>query len=197
MLRISCAAMPGYSPRVVLAPPHRKPALIVLGIATVAFTVLLELIDPSHVSSGPTILAFEFARTQSRATQIIAEWGTSGRSSAHLSLLLDYGFMLSYGLFFALAGLAVRDTARARGWARMTAVGAIVPFFALAAAIFDASENVALLLTLAGKGGSFAPPFATVCSAIKFTLIAIAILYVLCGLALRLRARLLRPSRSE
>jgi hypothetical protein len=57
---------------------------------------------------------------------------------------------------------------------------------------FDASENV----TLAGHGGSFAPPFAAVCSAIKFTLVIIAILYAICGLALWLRARLLQPSRA-
>lgn len=177
-----------------IASSHRKHALIVLGIATIAFTVTLELIDPSHVSHGPTILDFEFAGSQSRAAQIIAEWGAKGRSAAHLSLLLDYGYMLSYGLFFCLAGFMIRDTARARGWRRLAAVGVVVPFFALAAAAFDASENVALLLTLAGNGGSFVPPFATVCSTIKFTLIGIAILYALCGLALRLRARVLLPS---
>lgn len=175
----------------------RRHALIVFGIATVAFTVILELIDPSHVSHGPTILDFEFARSQSRAAQIVGEWGAKGRSAAHLSLVLDYGYMLSYGLFFALAGFAVRDTARARGWRRLAAIGVVVPFFALAAATFDASENVALLLTLAGNGGSFAPPFAAVCSAIKFTLIGIAILYALCGLTLRLRVRFLQPSRSR
>jgi hypothetical protein len=179
---------------VMIAPLRRKQALIVLGIATVAFTVILELIDPSHVSSGPTILAFEFARSSSRAAQIMAEWGAKGRSAAHLSLLLDYGYMLFYGMFFCLAGFAIRDTARARGWRRLAAVGVLVPFFALAAAAFDASENVALMLTLASKGGSFAPPFAAVCSMIKFTLIGIAILYVLCGLALRVRARVLQPS---
>jgi hypothetical protein len=172
----------------------RKHALIVLGIATIAFTVILELIDPSHVSHGPTILDFEFAGSRSRAAQILAEWGAKGRSAAHLSLVLDYGYMLSYGLFFALAGFAVRDTARARGWRRLADIGVLVPFFALAAAMFDASENVALLLTLAGNGGSLAPPFAAVCSAIKFTLIGIAILYALSGLALWLRARLLQPN---
>ncbi|MFI5004641.1 MAG: hypothetical protein ACHQE6_06465 [Solirubrobacterales bacterium] len=177
-----------------LVPLRRKQALIVLGIATVAFTMILEVIDPSHVSHGPSILAFEFAGSQSRAAQIIAEWGPKGRSAAHLSLVLDYGYMLSYGLFFALAGFAVRDTARARGWRRLAAIGVVVPFFALAAATFDATENVALLLTLAGNGGSFAPPFAAVCSAIKFTLISIAIIYSLCGLTLRLRVRLLEPS---
>jgi hypothetical protein len=179
---------------VTIAPRRRKQALILLGIATVAFTVILELIDPSHVSYGPTILDFEFAGNPSRAAQIIAEWGAKGRSAAHLSLVLDYGYMLSYGPFFCLAGLAIRDSARARGWRRLATVGVGVPFFALAAAAFDASENVALLLMLAGNGGSFAAPFATVCSTIKFTLIGIAILYVLCGLAVRVRARVLQPS---
>ena len=174
--------------------PRRKRVLILLGIATVAFTVILELIDPSHVSHGPTILAFEFAGSRARAMQIIAEWGAKGRSAAHLSLLLDYGYMLSYGLFFALASFAVRDTARARDWRRLAAIGVVVPFFALAAATFDASENVAPLRALGGNDGSFAPPFAAVCPAIKFTLISIALLYALCGLTLRLRARVLQTS---
>jgi hypothetical protein len=177
-----------------VTPADRKRVLIVLGAATVAFTVILEVIDPSHVSRGPTILDFEFAGTHARAAQIVAEWGAKGRSAAHLSLLLDYGYMLSYGLFFALAGFTVRDMARARHWRRLAAVGVVVPFFALAAASFDASENVALLITLAGNGGSFAPPFAAVCSAIKFTLITIAILYALSGLVLWLRTRRLQTS---
>lgn len=63
--------MPSNSATVSL---HRKRALILLGIATVAFTVILELIDPSYVSHGPTILDFEFAGSRSRAAQIMAEW---------------------------------------------------------------------------------------------------------------------------
>jgi hypothetical protein len=166
----------------------------VLGIATVVFTAILALIDPSQVSHGPSIATFEFAGSRTRAAQIMAEWGAKGRSAAHLSLLLDYGYMLSYGLFFAVAGFAIRDAARARGWRRLAAGGAIIPFFALAAATFDAGENVALLLTLGGDGGSFAPPFATVCSTFKWTLIGIAILYAVLGTALRVRMRALQAT---
>lgn len=173
---------------------RRKPALVVLGIATVAFTAILTLTDPSRVSHGPSVMAFEFAGSHARAAQIVDEWGPEGRSAAHLSLILDYGYMLSYGLFFALAGFAIRDTARSRGWRRIAVAGAVVPFFALAAAAFDATENVALLLTLGGDGGSIAPPLATVCSTFKWTLIGVAILYVLLGTALRVRARSVQPA---
>ena len=174
---------------------NRKRALVVFGAATVGFTIALYLLDPKVQGFGGTgIGGFEFAGSRSRAAQIVAEWGAEGRHLAHLGLLLDFGYMLSYGIFFALAGFAIRDTARARGWRRMAGAGIVVPYFALAAACFDASENVALLLTLGGHGGSFAPPFATVCSSIKWTLIGIAILYVLCGLALLLRVRLLKPT---
>lgn len=168
---------------------------MVLGAATVGFTIALYLLDPKVQGFGGTgIGGFEFAGSRARAAQIMVEWGAEGRRLAHLGLLLDYGYMLSYGLFFTLAGLAVRDTARDRGWRRMAKAGIVVPYFALAATCFDASENVALLLTLGGHGGSFAPPFATACSSIKWTLIGIAILYVLCGLALLFRARLLKPA---
>jgi hypothetical protein len=64
-----------------------------------------------------------------------------------------------------------------------------VPYFAGGAALFDAGENVALLLTLGGHGGESAPLFATICSSIKFALITTTILYVIVGLALRFRAR--------
>jgi hypothetical protein len=169
---------------------NRKRALLILGAATVGFTIALYLLDPHTRGTGVSISEFEFAGSSARAAQIVAEWGAEGRHLAHLGLLLDYGYMLSYGLFFALSGFAIRDAARSRGWRRMARAGGVIPYFALAAACFDASENAALLLVLAGHGGSFAAPFATVCSSIKWTLIGIAILYVLCGLALLLRARL-------
>jgi hypothetical protein len=173
---------------------NRRRALVMLGAATIGFTVGLYLLDPQTQGYGTTgIGGFELAASKSRAAQIIAEWGAQGRHLAHIGLLLDYGYMLSYGLFFALAGFAVRDAARARGWRRTAAVGNVIPYFALAAACFDASENIALLLVLGGHGGSFAPPFATVCSATKWLLIGTAIVYVLWGVALLLWERLRRP----
>jgi hypothetical protein len=165
---------------------NRKQWLVLLGIATVVLTVVGVLLErPMEHAGGPDILAFEFAATKARASQILAEWGPKGRHAAHLSLIVDYAYMVSYGGFFTLAGLATRYLARARDWWRLATLGIIVPFFAAVAAIFDAIENVFLLLVLGGHGGEHAPLIATICSGIKFTLITIAILYVLCGLVMR------------
>jgi hypothetical protein len=130
----------------------RKRWLVVLGVAIVAFNIVMYLIDPSMQGThGPAIIGFEFAGSKARATQIMAEWGARGRSAARLSLWIDYGYMISYGAFFTLAGLATRDLARQRDWRRLATAGIVVPFSAAAAAMFDASENVALLLTLGGR----------------------------------------------
>jgi hypothetical protein len=169
---------------------NRKRLLIGVGVAMVALAVVEILLDRRIMSAGgPGIIGFEFAASPARAARVLAEWGPKGRDAARVSLIVDYAYMVCYGSFFTLAGLAVRDLARTRSWPRLAAAGAVVPFFAAAAAGFDAVENVFLLLVLEGDGGEHAPLIATVCSSIKFTLIASAILYVLCGLALRIRRR--------
>jgi len=167
----------------------RKQWLILLGIAMVVLTVVPFFVFDKRLAhtGGAGIIGFEFAGTKARAAEILAQWGPTGRRVARVSLIVDYTYLLSYGAFFTLAGFATRDLARARDWRRLASAGAILPLFAAAAAIFDAIENVFLLLILGDHGGAFAPVIATICSSIKFTLIAIAIGYVLCGLAWRLQ----------
>jgi hypothetical protein len=166
----------------------RRKWLILLGIAMVILTVAPYFFFDKRLehTGGPGILGLEFAGSNARAAEILSQWGPEGRRIARVSLIVDYAYLLSYGAFFTLAGFATRDLARARDWRRLASAGAILPLFAAAAAVFDAIENVFLLLIVGGQAGGLAPMIATICSSIKFTLIAIAIGYVLCGLALRL-----------
>jgi hypothetical protein len=153
-----------------------------LGTATVVLTVVGVVLErPMEHAGGPSILAFEFAATKARVGQILAEWGPSGRRAARIGLIVDYAYMVSYGGFFTLAGLATRDLAIRQDWRRLATAGRVVPFFAVAAACFDAIENVFLLIALAGHGGNTAPLLATVCSSIKWVLITLAIIYAICG----------------
>src|SRR5205085_10746888 len=89
------------------------------------------------------------------------------------------------GAFWALAVAAVRDMARRRGWRRFARVGGPLVFFPIAAAAFDAVEDVGLLLALGRHGGAFAPRLASVCATATFILIEIAILFVLVAVVRR------------
>jgi hypothetical protein len=165
----------------------RRQLLILLGIATVVLDLVMVYLDHKmEDAGGPSVLGFEFAGSEQQATNVMSEWGRSGRHYARWSLWLDYAFMLSYGSFFALAAIATRDFTRKRRLRRLAAVGIVAPVAAVAAAGFDATENVFMLLTLGAHGGGFAPPIAAVCASLKFALIAFAIVYVLWGLVARL-----------
>ncbi len=168
----------------------RKHLLVAFGIATVAFDVALIVIDKRlEATGGPGIVPYELSGGAGRASRILAEWGDHGRGLASLSLWLDFGFILSYATFFALAGLATRDYARDHGLRRLAAAGTVAPFLAIAAGVFDVVEDVGLLLFLGGHGGSAAPVIASVCAGFKFALIALAIGYAIWGLAARLMQR--------
>jgi hypothetical protein len=167
----------------------RKQWLIVLGIAMAAFWVVLGLIERSLPDGTPGILEYEFVGDQARAARFLSEWGSNGRDVARLSLWVDFGFMVTYGAFFTLAALATRDFARERRLRALAAAGLVAPFCAAVAPVFDAGENVALLLILGGHGGGYAAGLATACASVKWVLIGLAIAYVLWGLVVRLLRR--------
>ena len=135
----------------------RKQWLIVLGALIVAFYVAFGVIERSLPEGTPGVIQYEFVGSEDRAAEMLAEWGDAGQDDIRLSLWIDYGFMLVYGAFFTLAGLATRDFARERGKQALASVGRWAPWCAVGAALFDAIENANLLLILGGHGGSDLP----------------------------------------
>jgi hypothetical protein len=167
----------------------RKQWLIVLGALIVAFYIAFGVIERSLPDGTPGVIQYEFVGSEDRAAEMLAEWGDAGQDDIRLSLWIDYGFMLVYGAFFTLAGLATRDFARERGKQALASVGRWAPWCAVGAAVFDAAENANLLLVLGGHGGSVSPPLATACASVKFLLITVAQVYVIWGLVVRFRLR--------
>jgi hypothetical protein len=167
----------------------RRRGLIAAGISTL---VLLLAMSPAQErmedTGGPGILPLELAGGQDRADEILSEWGEDGQDAARESLWIDFGFLVGYGAFLTLALIANRDLARERGWPRLAVIGAFVVSFGALGAAFDALENACLLLTLDDAGAAF-PLLATIFAICKFILLATGILYLLAGLAMRLRGR--------
>jgi hypothetical protein len=173
-----------------LTSARRKRLLVATGITMVVGWVVLGVIEQDlKDTGGPGILRFEFVGSSANAAEILGEWGDHRRDLAKLSLWLDFAFMVAYGSFFALAGLATRDFARERGLSNLARAGAVAPYCAIGSALFDAAENTMLLLIVGGHGGDVAPVLATAFASVKFALIGLAIAYVLWGLAARIRQR--------
>jgi hypothetical protein len=167
----------------------RRRGLIASGIVALVFLAAMSPSDSRMKDTGgPGIVPFELTGGEHRADEILGEWGESGQDGARESLWIDFGFLLAYGTFLSLALASVRDMARARGWRRLAAIGGVAVYFGALGAAFDALENVCLLLTLGSAGAAF-PVLATVFAGSKFVFLALAIAYLLAGLATRLADR--------
>jgi hypothetical protein len=168
----------------------RKQLLIASGIAMAIFWIVLVVIDKDlEATGGPGIVGLEFAGSSNRVAEIMAEWGDHGVYLARLSLWIDFGFMVAYGAFLALAALATRDFGRKRNLPALARAGIAAPYLAVGAALFDVAENIVWLLALGGHAGEVGPPFATACASIKFLFLALVILYCAWGLVSRFRLR--------
>jgi hypothetical protein len=168
----------------------RRRALILLAIATIAIGIVLIVLDGRmRDTGGPGIVGFEFAGSEERASEILADWGDRGQDAARASLWIDYAYLLAYGAFLVLAAAATRELAATRGWRRMAAAGVAAIPIAAAAASFDAIEDVGLLIALDGHGGDAAPLLAAICATLKFAALAFVIAYLAIGLVLRARSR--------
>jgi len=163
--------------------------LMAAGAAMVLILLAMSPMEDRMQANGPGMVPFELNGGQSHAEEILAEWGEDGRDAAREQLWIDYGFMLAYGTFLALAAAAVRDLCRTRGLPRLARIGTIATWLGPSAAAFDALENACLLLTLAGAGAAF-PFLATAFAICKFVLLAAAIAYLIVGIASLLGSRI-------
>ena len=170
--------------------PRRRRALWISGIASfVLFAILASIDGKLWDEGGPGIIGFELAGSEDRSREIVDEWGSEGRDAARASLWLDYPFMATYAVFWTLAAAACRDMARRDGWRRLAVIGSVAVFLPVPAALFDAAENVGLLLALDENGGAFAPRLGAVAASLKFLLLTPAQLYVVIAFVRRGMAR--------
>ena len=129
---------------------------------------------------GYGIVPYELAFSETRARSILEAWSVEGRTAARRSLLIDFGFIPSYALFFSsLAVLCVRRLPvlpKAR-W--------VLPLFPLGAGACDAAENLLLLRMLGVSGPTDAVATAAgAFASVKFCLLAVSLLLsVAAGLA--------------
>jgi hypothetical protein len=165
--------------------PQRVQLALMAAAALAAIVLSVQhraAFKPALDSGGPGIVEFEMAGSPERAEEILDGWGVVGREAAERAIGIDYGFLVAYSLFLALATATV--AARLSGsW---KGVGIALAWLSLLAGLLDAVENTALLYVIrayrSGSIGSLAPTVAAQAAGAKFAIVLLAGAYVLGGL---------------
>jgi hypothetical protein len=173
--------MRGPLPSLFAPRPGRRRLLWALFVLGAAFGLAQLPALSTMGDHGVGIIEFELGRTSSKASQLVSDLGPHGRSAARLSLYLDYGYLLGYGLFFAGACTVVAERARALGWRLWATIGVLLAWGVLIGAGLDAIENGALLVELGRHTGQPWPAIAFACAAPKLLVVGLAELYALVG----------------
>ena len=152
-------------------------------LATTLFVmVLFQFLDrPLRTPAAPWgVVSFELAGSVEKAGSMIDSWDDRARLSAALGLGLDYLFMLLYATTIAIACLWSAGVYDSLGWG-LAGLGGLMAWGVWLAALLDGIENYSLWQLLKGPVSDPWPGVARWCASIKFTLIAISMVYGIAG----------------
>jgi hypothetical protein len=171
----------------ILKPASQKKYFSVLLIMTILMMVIMNFIGaPLTTTSAPYgIVSFELAFSPARAQEIINSWSNNAQLRAAFIQGLDFLFPLVYSTALGFGCILAANSLRTRG-KKLANIGIPLAWGLVLAAICDYIENITLVILLFGKVQSPFPEIAGVCALIKFSIIFIAIGYIVCGLVIRL-----------
>lgn len=154
---------------------------IALVLTLLIMVVLTWVGEPLTTLVAPNgIVSYEFAGSVSRAGEILNSWGEAGRLHAAFSLGLDFLFIVAYATTIGLACVWAGEILNKRRWP-LSGVGLLLAWGVCLAGVLDGIENVSLVVMLLVSVSSPWPQLAAACAAVKFLLVALALLYAAYG----------------
>lgn len=162
-----------------------KPAFITWLLATLILQGILNWVSiPLVNETAPWgLFSWQFAATPQQTEAILASWDRRAQLLAAFGLGLDYLFMLVYAVTFNFACRWSADKLSRANWGRW--LGNLV----WVAAMLDGVENACLAIGLIGQAVSPYPEIATFSAAAKFTLILLALAWIVLGVTAALRQK--------
>jgi hypothetical protein len=146
----------------------------------VVFAALVALdngLHSPHASQG--MVSFELAGAD--ASLILAEWTEEQRRDALLLQGLDYLFIPAYAALFGSAALTLAAGLGAHR-PRLTRLAPVAVYAAALAGAADVVENIPLIVMLrAGVASPAGAAIAQLCAALKFGLLFLVLLYLVCA----------------
>jgi hypothetical protein len=163
----------------------------VIGLFILSFGVGALMLPSMGTMStrGVSLPDLQFMRTSSEAVDLVARLGPSGVDAAQMAHYLDFPYLVTYALALSAACVVLAARAGDQGRTRVAALGPLVAWFAVIAAVLDALEDVAILLVLDGRTGQPWPAIAFGFASVKWMLLAVVIVYLIAGVALTVRRR--------
>lgn len=173
-----------------LCDDYRKGALVLSLTLCISLLMVMQALDgPLKTQDAPHgIISYELAKTPSAAQRMLASWSREAKLHAALSLGIDYLFLFAYAFFIGLACIQLARSFSA-GWPKLGMVGFMLAWGQLLAALCDAVENLALFRLLIGSTQGMWALTAWCCAVVKFTLVGMGWLYILCGTLICIAAK--------
>jgi len=178
------------SPFAWLSPRVQGWLAVALGAVVLVLSIVLGVVGaPLTTAEAPAgIVSFEFVQSGEHAARILGSWSPAAREAAALTLGLDFLYLVVYPAWLSLCCVLV---ARRLG-GRAARVGVWIAWLVLAAALFDAVENIASIRILTAGPSDGLARVSRLSAAPKFALVSLASFYVLGGVG----ALLWRRARS-
>jgi hypothetical protein len=157
--------------------------LIILFIGGFLIFILINILvfQPlGQIVQGKSILDFEFAWVPEQVTVIFASWGEEGMILQTIGVFWDYLYIVGY-VSFAFSGVLLVARELSGRW---QTIGLFVSVISVLAGIFDAIENILLLVMLNVPSTviSIIPATTGIMATLKFGGIFIALIYFIPGL---------------
>src|SRR5262245_64068941 len=170
-----------------------RPWLRALRRVAVVIVLAVLFIWTANGAKGPrrcdrvaSMGALEMAGSATAASNIRAEWqGMSGLTPSQFTdalrraLLWDFGFIVFYTLALILACRAVAKAAQGWPWKRTAAIARGAALLAVAPALLDVIEDIALWKGLSQTASNAWPRIARLCAIPKFAILGAIVLFVL------------------
>jgi hypothetical protein len=155
--------------------------------ATIGWMLIMRPVTPTN------IIEFEFARTPEKAIKIFMDWGGSGVEKAKMSILLDFVFLVLYSWAISLGCKVAADFSHA---AIISKIGLQLSRIIWIAGACDIIENISLLLVMRNLNAMLLE-LAFWTAGIKFTIVIIALLFIVIAFGMGLMQKLLRSKEKN
>lgn len=163
--------------------PSQKILYSITGISTILTVLIFVLMRPVETAlkaaSPYGVMELEFAWTVDKVDVIFTAWKQANSnliSQELFVILIDYGFLIAYSIFFASITLLI---SRKIISGRIQLIGFYMTFLPFIAAVFDAIENINMIFMLSAPSNfpSFSPLLASIFALLKFSLLILVICF--------------------